>query len=364
MLSLTIITYAMGIVREIYLLNSHHSSHTPFQGISEANVGDAVIVKDLGEGTLRFYGPCYYSKSENDIWLGIELSAPQGSCDGAIEDERYFICEPKHGYFVQLSAGLVTLLSPNTVTLPPLRRGPLAAWQGSKSSVNEPAQPVNLVNVKEAKSVAIPPHDATPSKLTVKPASTDDVNNDDGRQAYDEQTQFAPPPTNMLHDSDVVKLAEMDLMKVLSHSINKSTTRLKPPGQGNFSDLDITRNDTSDDDDDYDLHKHTVLTSTPKPSAGKGAIGHITALHRVAGAGLSSRLQELIDESPHMVDALDENGRTPLMHAVHYNRFECAMLLIECGANVSHQEPATLASALHEAAYRGSHVMMSGSLRL
>ena len=127
-------------------------------------------------------------------------------------------------------------------------------------------------------------------------------------------------------------------------------------------------------------------------------LGRTTPLHRIAGAGLFSRLQELIDQgevswcdcvsvieipvinskvslrfiesipnfylshicipTQYPVDGLDENGRTPLMHAVHFNRFDCAALLLKHGANVNFQEPYDDATCLHGAAFTGSHVIL------
>ena len=45
------------------------------------------------------------------------------------------------------------------------------------------------------------------------------------------------------------------------------------------------------------------------------------------------------------------------MHAVHYERFDCALALLEAGADVNFQETIDLATSLHGAAHRGSHVI-------
>ncbi len=46
------------------------------------------------------------------------------------------------------------------------------------------------------------------------------------------------------------------------------------------------------------------------------------------------------------------------MHAVHYNRIDAANTLLRYGADVNHQDPVDKATALHEAAFRGSNMMV------
>jgi len=35
------------------------------------------------------------------LWLGIELSTPEGKNDGEVKGRRYFRCEPSYGLFVR-----------------------------------------------------------------------------------------------------------------------------------------------------------------------------------------------------------------------------------------------------------------------
>ena len=46
------------------------------------------------------------------------------------------------------------------------------------------------------------------------------------------------------------------------------------------------------------------------------------------------------------------------MHAVHYERYECAAMLLRHGADVNFQEPFDGATCLHGAAHTSSHVTL------
>ncbi|OQR87495.1 hypothetical protein ACHHYP_08792 [Achlya hypogyna] len=65
----------------------------------DVDVGDRVCIseKELF-GTVRYIGEV---AGFHGLWVGIELDTPSGKNDGAIKDEYYFHCEPKHGVFVR-----------------------------------------------------------------------------------------------------------------------------------------------------------------------------------------------------------------------------------------------------------------------
>merc|ERR1712062_51557 len=69
----------------------------------EPQVGDTVAVdvadKDEINGKIRFCG-VIKSISPQEVY-GMELSAPEGTCDGTWLGEQYFKCEPGHGIFVR-----------------------------------------------------------------------------------------------------------------------------------------------------------------------------------------------------------------------------------------------------------------------
>ncbi|CAG9812690.1 unnamed protein product [Phaedon cochleariae] len=49
-------------------------------------------------GRVRYVGPVGGQRTETQV--GVQLSAPDGYCDGAVSNRRYFQCEPYHGIFV------------------------------------------------------------------------------------------------------------------------------------------------------------------------------------------------------------------------------------------------------------------------
>ena len=81
-------------------------------------------------------------------------------------------------------------------------------------------------------------------------------------------------------------------------------------------------------------------------------------LHRAACAGNRKAVAKILQDNVIPIDSLDALGRTPLMHAVHFNRLDCADLLLRQGATVDHQEPGAGSTALHDAAYKGSPLML------
>jgi ankyrin repeat protein len=58
------------------------------------------------------------------------------------------------------------------------------------------------------------------------------------------------------------------------------------------------------------------------------------------------------------IDVLDKYGRTPLMHAVHNDHLDTVDALAKLGAATNAQEPIAGSTALHDAAYQGSALMV------
>ncbi|KAK3095868.1 hypothetical protein FSP39_020144 [Pinctada imbricata] len=68
--------------------------------LADIEVGDRVIVAGQRKGTVQFCGDTKFAPG---IWYGIELDRPAGKNDGSVNNERYFICKPKHGVFAPVS---------------------------------------------------------------------------------------------------------------------------------------------------------------------------------------------------------------------------------------------------------------------
>ncbi|XP_046837020.1 kinesin-like protein KIF13B isoform X2 [Vespa crabro] len=63
-------------------------------------VGESVLVRPYSySGVIAYVGPTEFASG---IWIGIELDAPTGKNDGAVNGHRYFNCRPKCGIFVKV----------------------------------------------------------------------------------------------------------------------------------------------------------------------------------------------------------------------------------------------------------------------
>ncbi|KAI4487926.1 hypothetical protein M0802_011688 [Mischocyttarus mexicanus] len=63
-------------------------------------VGESVLVRPYSySGVIAYVGPTEFASG---IWIGIELDAPTGKNDGAVNGHRYFNCRQKCGIFVKV----------------------------------------------------------------------------------------------------------------------------------------------------------------------------------------------------------------------------------------------------------------------
>lgn len=63
-------------------------------------VGESVLVRPYSySGVIAYVGLTEFASG---IWIGIELDAPTGKNDGAVNGHRYFNCRPKCGIFVKV----------------------------------------------------------------------------------------------------------------------------------------------------------------------------------------------------------------------------------------------------------------------
>lgn len=61
----------------------------------------------------------------------------------------------------------------------------------------------------------------------------------------------------------------------------------------------------------------------------------MTTIHQAAGRGALPLVRRLIEGNPQLVNAMDQNGRTPLMHACQWGCFQVALFLLDQGAGVN-----------------------------
>ncbi|KAL6260053.1 hypothetical protein P5V15_007591 [Pogonomyrmex californicus] len=63
-------------------------------------VGESVLVRPYSySGVIAYVGPTEFASG---TWIGVELDAPTGKNDGAVNGHRYFMCRPKCGIFVKM----------------------------------------------------------------------------------------------------------------------------------------------------------------------------------------------------------------------------------------------------------------------
>ncbi|MCJ1350034.1 MAG: hypothetical protein MMC33_000015 [Icmadophila ericetorum] len=72
--------------------------------LSQFQIGQTVELSDGKTATIRFVGNTHFALGE---WLGVELEAPNGKNDGAVQGERYFECKPAHGMFVRPTTAVI-----------------------------------------------------------------------------------------------------------------------------------------------------------------------------------------------------------------------------------------------------------------
>lgn len=114
-------------------------------GAAAVGVGATVSVTLQGiphaaEGQVRFIGATCFARG---VWVGVQLTTPQGKHDGAISGVRYFSCPPRHGVFVkpQLvqvipgSSAASTSGPPSALRTPPTQPSkPVGQWTDDASS--------------------------------------------------------------------------------------------------------------------------------------------------------------------------------------------------------------------------------------
>ncbi|XP_076639864.1 kinesin-like protein KIF13A isoform X7 [Colletes latitarsis] len=63
-------------------------------------IGESVMVRPYSYcGVIAYVGPTEFASG---TWIGVELDAPTGKNDGAVNGHRYFTCRPKCGIFVKV----------------------------------------------------------------------------------------------------------------------------------------------------------------------------------------------------------------------------------------------------------------------
>ncbi|KAI9820741.1 MAG: hypothetical protein M1827_005111 [Pycnora praestabilis] len=69
--------------------------------LSDFEVGQAVELQDGRIAIVRYAGNTHFAAGD---WIGVALEDASGKNDGAVQGQRYFDCEPRHGMFVRPSA--------------------------------------------------------------------------------------------------------------------------------------------------------------------------------------------------------------------------------------------------------------------
>jgi hypothetical protein len=306
-------------------------------------IGQRVAVRAVGEGVLRYFGPCAKSNDENDVYLGIELDNPQGDCDGTMENDSYFRCAANHGLFVPLNANNVRMMGYASHTpMPQLQSLTKRAWGIANTNGNadnagdvaldaptalpsasskpvvartvtvksSPSKIVHLPPISSPQTVSVPlPPIASPpiqtenvSTVASKLPSAVHVGNteenaaaetdEDWRTSSDGNDGFANLRIPMA-DSDIVHLAQVDLQKVLA---DVQGHRQQHSSYQQQQQRHHARQISSDSDNDSDRDDRRNKSRRAKPS--RKLHRHMTALHRVAGAGLNERLMDLLVDDP------------------------------------------------------------------
>jgi len=74
---------------------------TPFAIKGGIQVGTKVIVNNAKRGVVRYLGPIP-DLSSTDIYVGVELSKPEGKNNGSVKGVEYFKCGDNYGVFVSV----------------------------------------------------------------------------------------------------------------------------------------------------------------------------------------------------------------------------------------------------------------------
>ena len=69
--------------------------------LSDFQIGQTVELHDGRIAKVQFIGNAHFASGD---WLGVELEDASGKNDGAVQGQRYFVCEPGHGMFVRPAA--------------------------------------------------------------------------------------------------------------------------------------------------------------------------------------------------------------------------------------------------------------------
>ena len=77
--------------------------------LSQFQLGQTVELSDGKTAIIRFVGSTRFSPGD---WLGVELDAPIGKNDGAVQGERYFTCKPAYGMFVRPTTAVIVDTQP------------------------------------------------------------------------------------------------------------------------------------------------------------------------------------------------------------------------------------------------------------
>ncbi|GAM84389.1 hypothetical protein ANO11243_023830 [Dothideomycetidae sp. 11243] len=167
------------------------------------SVGQKVQLNDGRSALVRFKGATSFAPGE---WIGVELEDSTGKNDGAVQGERYFDCEDKHGMFLR-ATGIGKVLEqpaskrksmgppatkprPSSVGLgsksavtngrtreslaspTPAARGPNSRLSGIRSPIASPTKQLSSANSSSSSRTSTPSLSRGPPSATVKSRSS------------------------------------------------------------------------------------------------------------------------------------------------------------------------------------------------
>ncbi|EGD76633.1 hypothetical protein PTSG_07746 [Salpingoeca rosetta] len=364
------------------LLARYRKSTAVGIALTKADVGKRVNVDGFGHGVLQYVGTTEFERQAG-VWLGVELDDANGRHNGTVDGVRYFDAKPNHGLFVSMRSEKVHVLPTalqSTKEQEPQARDAASHDGGGDDDQDDEADTVSRPFLKQAwhaptqpSTSDIPtslPSAASPfavKQIAVKPpassrphAAEDDHDSTEhrSREVLGDRDHHVHTASTSLPSQAQRQPHAYDQQHQPQQHMQPQQQHMQPQQQQSHVPSQHLQGEMRTDDEDQLLD--AAVPEGPPQHLGSFSttVADVTPLHRAAALGDESVLQQILEETQLPVDVVDQYGRTPLMYAVHCGNTQCAHLLLTQGADVNQCERVSGSTALHDAAYHATPVMV------